>query len=78
MLRSAVEQRKGGDIPRGTVEGILFLTIETETQPVLHISTVTTIKTQTDKEDPRQQVICSFLQSRKKPATHISSHISTL
>lgn len=60
MLRSAVEQRKGGDIPRGAVRGIWFLTMETETQPMLHIPTVTTIKTQTDKTDPRQHVIIYF------------------
>lgn len=65
MLRSAVEQRKGGDIPPGTVKGILFLnclTMETETQAMLHIPTVTTIKTQTDKTDPRQQVILYFFK----------------
>ena len=43
MLRSAGEQRKGGEIPRGTVKGMLFLTMERETQAVLHRSTVTTI-----------------------------------
>lgn len=57
MWRSGVEQRKGGDIPRGAVKGILFLTMETETQPVLHTSTVTTIKTQTEKTDLRQLVV---------------------
>lgn len=77
MLRSAVEQRKGGDIPRGTVKGILFLTMETETQPMLHIPTVTTIKTQADKTDPRQRVIMYISKNPNNPTTHISGHIST-
>lgn len=63
MSRCAVEQRQGGDIPRGAVKGILLLTMEKETEPVLDISNY---NNNSDETDPGQHVIMYFSKKAGK------------